>query len=118
MKVTAFGKFLRRLRIDKELLLKEMATELQVSSAFLSSVELGKKSISEEFEEKIISKYKLDVKEASELRQAANLSQPSVKIDLVGKSADAREMVMCFARSYESLSEVEKDKLMNLLKDK
>lgn len=115
MKVTAFGKFLRRLRIDHEMLLKDMADKLGVSSAYLSSLELGKKPIPNNFDQKIIDTFSIKNGEADELRQAASISQPSVKIDLVGKTTGDREMVMSFARRYESLSEENKQKLKKLL---
>jgi transcriptional regulator with XRE-family HTH domain len=42
--ITNFGKFCRRLRIDNGELLYDMAKKLGVSSAFMSSVENGKKN--------------------------------------------------------------------------
>ena len=41
--VNSFGKFCRRLRIDRGELLADMANRLGVSSAFLSKVENGGK---------------------------------------------------------------------------
>ena len=41
---TNFGKFCRKLRIDNDELLYDMAAKLGVSSAFLSKVENGKKN--------------------------------------------------------------------------
>lgn len=41
--VTAFGKFCRKLRIDRGQIMLDMAESLQVSPAFLSAVENGKK---------------------------------------------------------------------------
>ncbi|MNH81813.1 Helix-turn-helix domain protein [compost metagenome] len=115
MKATAFGKFLRGLRLENEILLKDMADVLNVSSAYLSSLELGKKSVPDSFVAKIVDEYGLDSSKAAELRHAATLSQPSVKIDLVGKQNDDREIVMSFARRYESLSEESKKQLKKLL---
>ena len=41
--LTSLGKFLRKLRIDNNELLKDMAQKLNVSVSFLSAVENGKK---------------------------------------------------------------------------
>ena len=41
--ITAFGKFLRILRMDNGEILKTMAEKLEVTSSFLSAVENGKK---------------------------------------------------------------------------
>ena len=43
--ITAFGKFLRNLRMDIGELLLQMAEKLDVSPAFLSGVENGKRKI-------------------------------------------------------------------------
>ncbi|WP_299022633.1 helix-turn-helix transcriptional regulator [uncultured Photobacterium sp.] len=115
MKATAFGKYLRKLRIEKEMLLKEMAETLNVSSAYLSSLELGKKSISDAVINKICSAFSLNKEQQDKLKELAMRSQPSVKIDLVGKSNEDREVVMSFARRYESLSEEDRKKVMKML---
>ncbi|MBD1572478.1 helix-turn-helix transcriptional regulator [Vibrio sp. S17_S38] len=117
MKATAFGKYLRKIRIEQEILLKDMATALGVSSAYLSSVELGKKSISDAIVSKICSSFNLTQKQVNQLEESVVLSQPSVKIDLVGKSNNEREMVMSFARRYESLSDSDREQVMKMLGD-
>ena len=43
--ITSLGTFLRRLRLAKGEILKDMAESLGVSSAFLSAVENGKKKM-------------------------------------------------------------------------
>ena len=43
--LTMLGKFLRKLRIDRNELLKDMAGKLDVTVSFLSSVENGKKKM-------------------------------------------------------------------------
>ena len=52
-KLTDFGKAIRKLRIDYDTNLNELATSIGVSSAFLSAVETGKKPISAELITKI-----------------------------------------------------------------
>ena len=49
--LTNFGKFCRKLRIDKGELLYDMAQRLKVSSAFLSKVENGKAKPPEEWKQ-------------------------------------------------------------------
>lgn len=45
MKLTPFGLFVRKIRLEKGLTLKQMADHLKVSSAYLSAVELGEKPL-------------------------------------------------------------------------
>jgi transcriptional regulator with XRE-family HTH domain len=45
MKVTDFGLIVRKLRLELNLRMKDMATALDVSSAYLSAVELGNRQL-------------------------------------------------------------------------
>lgn len=67
--VTEFGKFLRKLRIDNDELMLDMAKKLKVSSAFLSSVENGKKRPSDSWNDLVINLYHMDDKQKSEWRR-------------------------------------------------
>jgi transcriptional regulator with XRE-family HTH domain len=80
MKLTPFGKALRKLRIDHGLLLAQMAEALEVSAAFLSNVEMGKKSIPYEILDRIIEIYHLNDEQENELRDAADASARSVTL--------------------------------------
>ncbi len=68
---TPFGKTLRKLRIDHSERLLDMAKKLDVSVAFLSSVEIGKRSVPVGLEEKIIELYALDKAMVSLLKKEA-----------------------------------------------
>ncbi|GAA5647874.1 helix-turn-helix domain-containing protein [Vibrio proteolyticus] len=115
MKTTAFGRYLRKLRIDKGMILKDLADALGVSSAYLSALELGKKNISDEVVNQIIGLYGLNANEANELRDAATVSQPVVKFDLKNANSQERELVAVFARKYQEMSPEKKEKLMDFL---
>ena len=53
--VTKLGIALRKIRLDRQELLKDMADRLKVSSAFLSAVETGKKRPPANFIDRICS---------------------------------------------------------------
>ena len=80
--LTEFGKVLRKIRIDKQILLKNMADALKVSSAYLSAVENGKRRIPQDWVEKISEEYTLDGEQKAELSKAADNSMLDVKISL------------------------------------
>ncbi len=115
MKVTTFGKTIRKLRIDAGIVLKDMAETLGVSSAYLSSIELGKKNITTKIIESICANYSLSDSQKSELEKAADISQPSIKLDLRDNTVDERNAVSAFARKYKSLDSEKHKKLMDLL---
>ena len=72
MKLTEFGKFLRKLRIDNGELLKDMAIKLNTTPAFLSMVETGRRSIPKKLEEEIEKSYSLSLKQKEELISILN----------------------------------------------
>ena len=72
MKLTEFGKFLRKLRIDNEELLKDMAIKLNTTPAFLSMVETGRRSIPKKWEEEIEKIYSLSLIQKEELISILN----------------------------------------------
>lgn len=53
MKLTPFGKKIRMMRLELGISLKEMAKEMKLSSSYLSSIELGKRHITD----RIIERY-------------------------------------------------------------
>jgi transcriptional regulator with XRE-family HTH domain len=53
MAITEFGKAVRKARIDAEVSLLDMATELNTSSAFLSAMEMGRKKVPDSWVEVI-----------------------------------------------------------------
>jgi transcriptional regulator with XRE-family HTH domain len=57
------GKKLRELREQKGLLLRQVAAELEVDTAYISKMEQGKKNIKSEFIIKLAKIYKTDQKE-------------------------------------------------------
>lgn len=98
MKLTPFGLCIRKIRLELGLTLKEMATAVSVSSAYLSSVELGEKALNNNLIEDV-SRYlqdKITQEQLDELRAAA---AQSIKIVPVSNlSADERGLVAAFAR--------------------
>ena len=69
--MTPFGKDMRHLRIDRGMLLGDMAEVLQVSSAYLSQIENGKRPIPSDFEERVIALFNLSGNEAEQIRMHA-----------------------------------------------
>lgn len=67
-KVTDFGKFLRKFRIERDEKLYDMAKKLNISIAFLSSVETGKKPVPQ----KLIDNLKVAYDMSDEMYQEMN----------------------------------------------
>lgn len=113
--LTEFGKTLRKLRIDKGLLLKDMAGALSISPAYLSAVETGKKAIPEDFVGRIAKLFDL-TKESPvyiELEDSVSISKGEVSMKHLPQHH--QEAVLAFARNLDGLKASEVDKLLAMM---
>ncbi|ACS51293.1 putative transcriptional regulator [Bartonella grahamii as4aup] len=110
---TPFGKTLRKLRIDHSERLLDMAKKLDISVAFLSSVEIGKKSVPVGLEEKLIDLYALDQEVAEILRRESDACRKSFTIK--PSNPLSREIVGMFVRNLHNLSQQDLAEFKKLL---
>lgn len=91
--MTPLGAKLRALRADRGATLKEMATALNVSSAYLSALEHGKRGKPTWFLlQRMIAYFNVIWDEAEELQRLAELSDPKITIDTAGLAPEATEL--------------------------
>ncbi|UTO29047.1 helix-turn-helix domain-containing protein [Bartonella harrusi] len=111
--ITPFGKTLRKLRIDHSERLLDMAKKLDISVPFLSSVEIGKKSVPVGMEEKIIEVYALNQEAAARLRRESDACRSSFTI----KSSDplCRETIGMFTRLLKVFSQQDLESFKGIL---
>lgn len=88
-KYTPFGMFFKKLRKERKQSISEAAKLLDVSIAYISSVEHGDREIPPEWRAKIISIYKLNDMEIEELNKAYYNTPSFKKISLY-------EVEICF----------------------
>ena len=113
--VTAFGKFCRKLRIDKSQIMLDMATNLGVSPAFLSAVENGKKNVPQKWLDDLAKIYKLSIDDYQELKKAIELSVLEVKFNLQKENNNDREIIIAFAREFKTMDNARKEQIRKLL---
>jgi len=99
MKLSIFGLCVRKLRLDLGLSLREMAIGLGVSSPYLSSIELGEKTLTGKIADRSIEYFKsknVANEQLFELRSACDQSMKAVPVSML--HADDRNLVAAFAR--------------------
>jgi transcriptional regulator with XRE-family HTH domain len=115
--VTPFGKFMRNVRLEKGLLLKDVAHMLEVTSAYLSALEHGKKGVPNAgLLSKLENHMKLTTEQKKEMRRAAAMSITSVSISSKA-SPFAFETANAFARKLPNLSEQQLRRIKGVLED-
>ena len=91
--MTPLGAKIRQLREERGISLKEMAAALNVSSAYLSALEHGKRGKPTGFLlHRIIAFFNVIWDEAEELQRLAEISDPKVTIDTGGMAPEATEL--------------------------
>lgn len=78
MRLTMLGKELRKMRIEKDLSLRDMASKIKIIPNFLSSIETGRKRPTNDFISKICEAYQLSDEEKQKLEKADEIDKRSV----------------------------------------
>ena len=103
--MTPLGARMRELRDSRGVTLKEMAKALNVSSAYLSALEHGKRGKPTWILlQRIIHYFNVIWDEAEELQRLAEISDPKISIDTGGLSPEATELANRLARDISRLS--------------
>lgn len=114
--ITPFGKELRKLRIDADEILLNMADKLGITAAYLSSIENGKRDIPKDFIKKISSVYSLSKDQIKVLETAMIETQQKIVMTFpeeCKENKDFIETALLFARDISKLS---KDQLREIRK--
>ncbi len=116
--MTPFGAKLRALREARGITLKQMAEGLQISAAFLSALEHGKRGRpSPILVRQICGFFHIIWDEAEELERLARISHPRVVVDTAGLSPKATELANTLAERIGELDEVELETLLARVKN-
>lgn len=103
--MTPLGHKLRQLREERGISLKQMAAALDVSSAYLSALEHGRRGRPTwQMLQRIIAYFNVIWDEAEELIRLAEMSDPRVVIDTAGMSPEATDFANRLARDIGKLA--------------
>ena len=103
--MTPFGARLRVLRAERGVTLKDLAAALQVSAAYLSALEHGRRGQpSAGLVHQVNEFFGLIWDDAEELARLARLSHPKVTLDTAGLSPEATALANRLVRDFRRLS--------------
>lgn len=80
--LTPFGQYARKLRVDHDEMMKEMAVQLNVTPTYLSAVERGKRNAPYEWIPRMEKAYRLTPAEVKALTKAVSESRTYDRIDV------------------------------------
>ena len=111
--MTPFGARVRELRAAKGIQLKDMAQDLQVSSAYLSALEHGKRGRpGPGFVMQIANYFGLIWDEVDDLKRLAQLSHPRIAVDTGGLTPKATLLANLIASHIHELDDNAIDRIL------
>ena len=113
--LTSLGKFLRKLRIDRGEILKDMADKLDVTASFLSAVENGKKRMPAAWNGLICDLYDLTALQKSEFTTAIAETSDAIEMNLISANLGRRELAVSFARKFNSIDDDQIEEIRKIL---
>lgn len=111
--LTPFGKVLRVFRVNNNELLKDMASRLDVTPAYLSAIENGKKEPTDELVARLYRAYSFTPDQKQELEEARAKTQKFIKLSF--DNDDDGDLGLLFARSLGSLSDTQRRDIRQIL---
>lgn len=108
VKLTEYGKELRRIRLDKNIRLGDMAEAVGVTAAYLSGIENGHKDIPDTLTDKIVEVYGLDSDEAIRLKklEMENSDSDYLRVSLPKElTGEQRDTLLLFYYEFARLGQ-------------
>lgn len=115
--ISKFGVCLRKIREQEKDSLRQMAIKLGISAAFLSAMEVGRKTIPVEYVDKIKGIYVLTKEQEIELENSIHETNERVPIELALMTEAQKDISLMFARKIKTADEELLRKLKEALLD-
>lgn len=115
--MSPFGRISRAARIERGLLLGDVASFLKVTPSYISQIESGTKRIPDGFIDKLAKHMELSSSEIADFYAAADVSAPSYTINIEKNAADIdREIAFQLQEGFARLDENRKRRILKELK--
>ena len=99
---SSFGKVMKEIRDPLNESLRTMAKRLGVSAAFLSALEVGKKTIPVEYADKIAKEYKLSQEMRDKIYVAIFETNKTIKLEVDDLNKEQKKVSLLFARKINN----------------
>ena len=117
MGYTAFGKIVRKLMIDNDETLCDVASFTSGTTAFVSAVLTGKKNVPDGWVEAISKHYHLSDEEKAALFDAYCEQKNTVRIEIGQMSLGGKKLAIVLQRKLPGLTDEEMERIRSILED-
>lgn len=115
MNVTTLGQLLRETRFGRNERMLDMALALECSTAYLSAIELGKRPVTDEFKERLLSWAGADMELRKQLEWAVKMNTTTIAVKPKRGNEEEIDLALAFAKKLGSLSDQDKQQLKEIL---
>ncbi|RCK19710.1 helix-turn-helix domain-containing protein [Thalassospira lucentensis] len=117
--MTPFGNRIRELRARNDVTLTDMASALQLSSAYLSALEHGHRGRpSPGLVQQICGYFNLVWDEVDDIKRLAQLSHPKITVDTAGLEPEATELANLLSERIAGLSDDQLSRMLDIVRER
>lgn len=113
--LTRFGKELRKIRIEHDEILKDMADKLNVTAAYLSAVENGTRKMPDSWMNIITKEYNLSSEAAEQLQRLVYEDRNNINVCYDKKNEQETNLALSFARKFKDLNNEQIQEIQKIL---
>lgn len=113
--LTRFGKELRKIRIEHDEILKDMADKLNVTAAYLSAVENGNRKIPDSWVNIITEEYGLSDEVSEHLQRLAYEDRDNISVCFDKENSRETNLALSFARKFKDLNNEQIKEIQKIL---
>lgn len=113
--LTQFGKELRKIRIENDQILKNMADKLNVTAAYLSAVENGTRKVPDSWINIIAKEYDLSDEKAKNLQRLAYEDRNDINVSFDNTNNQETNLALSFARKFKNLDDNQIEEIQKIL---
>lgn len=114
--ITQLGKELKKLRIDLDITLVKLSELVNLSPAFLSAIETGRKKVPDGFLDLLAGKIPAVEQNRAKFEVLINQARREIRVPLEeGTSYEDANLMTSLARRFRTLTKEEKDNLKRIL---
>lgn len=113
--LTQFGKELRKIRIENDQILKNMADKLNVTAAYLSAVENGNRKVPDSWINIIAKEYNLSDEEERKLQKLAYENRNDINVSFDSTNNQETNLALSFARKFKNLDDNQIEEIQKIL---
>lgn len=113
--LTQFGKELRKIRIENDQILKNMADKLNVTAAYLSAVENGNRRVPDSWINTIAKEYDLSDEKVKNLQRLAYEDRNDINVSFDNTNNQETNLALSFARKFKNLNDNQIEEIQKIL---